>query len=66
MLKITAAAKYCGISPASLRSYIKQGIGPRLWLTPKGHRRFREEDLREWLDHFAVNSPILQTQGEDA
>ncbi len=48
LLGITKAAKVLGVHPLTLRSWAEKGHIPH-YRTPGGHRRFREQDLLDFL-----------------
>lgn len=69
-LGIVAAAKRCGLSPSTLRRYVKAG---RLAaeLTPAGQLRFRPEDIDQLYQPAPTGSVSLplyaqQLRGERA
>jgi len=49
-LALAQAAERCGVHPDTLRDWGKQTppVGPRFSRTQGGHRRYDEDDIREW------------------
>ncbi len=50
--KVSAAAKYTGLSPNTLRKYTDLGL-IRAKILPGGHRLYR----KDWLDEFVERLP---------
>lgn len=59
LLSVSAAARMLGVSPSSLRSWAAEGRVPHL-RTPGGHRRFRREELEQWLAERGGSPPAPQ------
>ncbi len=55
-LTLSAASKLLGVHPATLRQWADSGKIPS-YRTPGGHRRFRAEDLRQFLVQASHAAP---------
>lgn len=49
LIKIGEVAQRVGVSPSTVRLWVKQGILP-CQLTPNGHRRFDVEDVAKLVE----------------
>jgi len=54
LLSITRAAKILGVHPLTLRNWAEKGQIP-FYRTPGGHRRFRQQDLVDFLTGMSQN-----------
>ena len=54
LLSITKAAKILGVHPLTLRNWSEKGQIP-FYRTPGGHRRFRQQDLANFLAGMSQN-----------
>jgi excisionase family DNA binding protein len=52
LLKISEVANQLGVSPESVRRYVRKGELAAIIL-PSKHRRFRREDVEAFLDRAA-------------
>ena len=59
LLTISTAAKRLGISQGTLRVYADKGIIPVITL-PRGHRRFRPEDVQRLREEWGLEQPEPQ------
>lgn len=62
MLKLYTTKEICellGLSIFVLRNWAKKGIGPKCYRTPGGHRRFAEQDVKDWYQ----TKYVLQKEG---
>ncbi|HHB91113.1 MAG TPA: helix-turn-helix domain-containing protein [Anaerolineae bacterium] len=64
-LTLSAASKLLGVHPATLRQWADAGKIPS-FRTPGGHRRFRVEDLRDFLVQASHGGPDDIQATEDA
>ena len=64
-LTLSAASKLLGVHPATLRQWADAGKIPA-FRTPGGHRRFRAEDIREFLVQASHAAPGEGWVTEDA
>jgi excisionase family DNA binding protein len=55
LLSITKAAKILGIHPLTLRNWSEKGQIP-FYRTPGGHRRFRQQDLLDFMAGMSQNT----------
>lgn len=63
-LTLSAASELLGVHPGTLRQWADAGKVP-FYRTPGGHRRFRIDDLREFLVHTSQTIPGLARPTED-
>jgi len=63
-LSLSSASDLLGVHPATLRQWADNGKVPS-YRTPGGHRRFRSEDLREFLVHSSQTVLDSATPTED-
>ena len=63
-LTLSSASDLLGVHPATLRQWADSGKVPS-YRTPGGHRRFRSEDLREFLVHASQTVLDLTSATED-
>lgn len=49
MLNSLQVAKALGVDPSTLSRWRSQGVGPRVCWLAKSCPRYREDDVREWL-----------------
>jgi excisionase family DNA binding protein len=50
------SARYCGVSPYTIRNWVEAGRLPA-YATPGGHRRIRREDLDAFMQAHGIPSP---------
>jgi excisionase family DNA binding protein len=55
LLSITRAAKILGVHPLTLRNWSEKGQIP-FYRTPGGHRRFRQQDLADFVAGMSQNA----------
>jgi len=53
LLDIRSAARQLGVSPATLKLWIRLGKSPKILKLSKRCFRIRQEDLQDWLDSQA-------------
>lgn len=56
LLTTWQAARYCGVSPYTVRNWVNSGRLPA-FRTPGGHRRIRRQDLDAFLEAHAMPLP---------
>jgi predicted DNA-binding transcriptional regulator AlpA len=54
MLNTTQVARALGVNPSTLCRWRSQGIGPRVYWLGKASPRYREDDVRDWLERNAA------------
>jgi predicted DNA-binding transcriptional regulator AlpA len=54
MLNSTQVGKALGVNPSTLSRWRSQGIGPRVYWLGKACPRYREDDVRDWLERNAA------------
>jgi len=54
MLTSTELAKILGVAPSTLCRWRAQGVGPRVHWLGVATPRYREDDVREWLERVAA------------
>jgi excisionase family DNA binding protein len=64
LMTVSQAARLLGVSVSSLRAWAAAGLVPHV-RTPGGHRRFRHEELDEWMAARGGHLPRAQP-GEGA
>jgi len=64
LLSVSAAARMLGVSPSSLRAWAAAGRVPHV-RTRGGHRRFRREELVEWLAERGGGPPSAQQRAPE-
>ncbi|MFN8110845.1 MAG: helix-turn-helix domain-containing protein [Thermoleophilia bacterium] len=64
LLSVSAAARMLGVSPSSLRAWAAAGRVPHV-RTPGGHRRFRREELVQWLAEHGGEPPSQQPRTQE-
>lgn len=58
LLKLRQAANLTGFHRETLKRWIKEGRGPRVFVTPSGRYLFKESDLTSWQDSLKVIEPV--------
>jgi hypothetical protein len=53
MLKSSEVAELLGVTPSTLSRWRSLGVGPRVYWLSKSCPRYREDDVRDWLDRVA-------------
>ena len=64
LLSVSAAARMLGVSPSSLRAWAASGRVPHV-RTPGGHRRFRREELVDWLAEHGGEPPAQSPRTQE-
>jgi predicted DNA-binding transcriptional regulator AlpA len=54
LMKTAEVAAALGVDPSTLSRWRSQGVGPRVYWLGKSSPRYREEDVREWLERNAA------------
>ena len=54
MLNSTQVAKALGVNRSTLSRWRAQGVGPRVYWLGQASRRYREDDVLEWLERNAA------------
>ena len=53
MLRSSEVAELLGVTPSTLSRWRSLGVGPRVYWLSKSCPRYREDDVRDWLERVA-------------
>ncbi|MGH3330742.1 MAG: helix-turn-helix transcriptional regulator [Nocardioidaceae bacterium] len=53
MLRSSEVAELLSVTPSTLSRWRSLGVGPRVYWLSKSCPRYREDDVRDWLDRVA-------------
>jgi excisionase family DNA binding protein len=66
LLRVSDVAALCGVSPWTVRRWMREGRGPEFLRSPGGRDYlFREEDIGRWLDDLKARAAIRGPESKD-